>query len=72
LFPQLLIGHGHSPVMKSCALSTLYDSENGIFEWTGHVAQQKPWSEPVLWAREELNPRPLPCQIQRSISQPEF
>jgi hypothetical protein len=27
---------------------------------------QKPWSEPVWWAREELNLRPLPCQIPRA------
>jgi hypothetical protein len=72
LFPQLLIGHSHSPAMKLCALSTLYDSENGIFEWTGHVTPQKPWLEPVLWAREELNLRPLPCQIPPRISRTEF
>jgi hypothetical protein len=27
---------------------------------------QKPWSELVSWAREELNLRPLLCQIQRA------
>jgi hypothetical protein len=68
LFPQLLIGHSRSPAMKLCALSTLYDSENGIFAGTGHVAPQKPWLEPVLWAREELNLRSLPCQIQRAAT----
>ena len=31
-----------------------------------------PCSGGVWWAREELNLRPLPCQIQRAISQVEF
>jgi hypothetical protein len=26
------------------------------------------WSGLVWWAREELNLRPLPCQIQRALS----
>jgi hypothetical protein len=29
---------------------------------------QKPWSELVSWAREELSLRPLPCQIQRATT----
>jgi hypothetical protein len=29
------------------------------------ISPQRPWSELVSWAREELNLRPLPCQIQR-------
>jgi hypothetical protein len=38
-----------------------------------HVHQQtyglqKPYSKGVRWAREELNLRPLPCQIQRAVS----
>jgi hypothetical protein len=32
----------------------------------GTSSPQKPWSERVWWAREELNLRPLPCQIPRA------
>jgi len=32
----------------------------------GRASLQKPCSHQVWWAREELNLRPLPCQIQRA------
>jgi hypothetical protein len=46
---------------RRCALSPA-----GLGRQWGRASQQKPCSKRVRWAREELNLRPLPCQIQRA------
>jgi len=59
-------------VNKLSALDRCADPSRPLYDLGKRSSSITYWrlrcSEPVWWAREELNLRPLPCQIQRAAT----